>query len=62
MLSRPYRKRGRQLKNGKNPKRKQKLAISKACLNPDNWLITKSLPNELHIVHRETGTKRIIPA
>jgi hypothetical protein len=53
---------GRQLKNGKNPKRKQKLAISKARLNPDNWLITKSLPNELHIVHRETGTKKIIPA
>lgn len=33
-----------------------------AGLNPDHWLVIKNLPGELHIVHRETGTERQIPA
>jgi hypothetical protein len=50
------------MKNGKRPTRKQKEAIKNARLNPDNWLVVKSLPDELHIVHRETGRQRVIPA
>jgi|HigsolmetaGSP12D_1036236.scaffolds.fasta_scaffold00847_11 hypothetical protein len=49
------------MKSGKRPTRRQKQAIKWAKLNPDNWLIVKNLPDELHIVHRETGTLKIIP-
>lgn len=48
------------MKQGKNPTLKQKLAIKYAGLNPENWLVTKSLRNELKIVHRFTGTQRSI--
>jgi hypothetical protein len=50
------------MKNGKKPTRRQKEAIRYVQLNPDNWLVVKSLPNELHIMHRETGSIRVIPA
>ncbi len=50
------------MKNGKRPTRKQKIAIRERGLNPDNWLVSKAPPGELHLVHRYTGTKRIIPA
>ncbi|MED0759001.1 hypothetical protein P4S93_09795 [Aneurinibacillus thermoaerophilus] len=50
------------MKNGKRPTRKQKQAIQCARLNPANWLVTKSLPDKLFIVHRESGRERIIPA
>ena len=47
---------------GKKPTLKQKRAIAAVRLNPDNWLVEKNPPGELHLVHRFTGTKRIIPA
>ncbi len=46
---------------GKRPTRRQKMAIKKCGLNPNNWLVTKNLPLELHLVHREIGTTRKIP-
>jgi hypothetical protein len=49
------------MKQGKNPTRLQKQHIKHAGLNYANWLIIKSLHNQLHIVHRFTGTKRVIP-
>lgn len=48
------------MKQGKKPTRKQKEAIKAANLNPNNWLVYKNLNGELHIVHRDTGTKRKI--
>ena len=50
------------MKNGKNPTRKQKEIIKKARLNPDNWLVIKCPPGELHIVHRESGKARVLRA
>lgn len=47
---------------GKRPTLKQKRAIAAYKLNPDNWLVAKALPGELHLVHRLTGTKKVIPA
>jgi len=48
------------MKHGKNPTAKQKAAMKKYRLNPDNWLVTKSLLTELHIVSRETGRARVL--
>jgi hypothetical protein len=53
---------GEVLKNGKKPTKKQKEAIKKARLNPDNWLVVKNLTTELHIVHRTSGKQKVIPA
>lgn len=47
---------------GKKPTLRQKKTIAAIGLNPDNWLVAKAPPGELHLVHRYTGTKRIIPA
>lgn len=49
------------MKAGRRPTRRQKEAIKWAKLNPDNWLVVKNLNDVLHLVHRETGTKRVIP-
>lgn len=46
---------------GKNPTRKQKIAIKSVGLNPNNWLVTKTFSREIQIVHRNTGTKRVVP-
>lgn len=43
------------MKHAKKPTRKQKILIRACRLNPDNWLIVKDLPSELHIIHRHTG-------
>lgn len=48
------------MKQGKKPNRKQKEAIKEAGLNPENWLVTKSLPQEIHIVHCTSNKPRII--
>lgn len=48
------------MKNGKRPTLKQKIVIRERGLNPKNWLVTKNANGELHLVHRETGTQRII--
>lgn len=50
------------MKNGKRPSKKQKIAIQEVKLNPDNWLVVKSLADELHIVHRLSSKVRVIPA
>ncbi|ALS27165.1 hypothetical protein IJ21_17640 [Paenibacillus sp. 32O-W] len=47
---------------GKRPTLKQKKTLKALNLNPDNWLIAKAPPGELHLIHRYTGAKRIIPA
>ncbi|EFV78985.1 hypothetical protein HMPREF1013_00869 [Bacillus sp. 2_A_57_CT2] len=49
------------MKNPKRPTRNQKKALLSVGLNPANWLIYKKINGELHLVHRETGTTRIIP-
>ncbi|WP_371877615.1 DUF6906 family protein [Paenibacillus plantiphilus] len=35
-----------------------------ACvkLSPSNWLVFKAAGNQLHIVHRQSGKVRVIPA
>ncbi len=48
------------MKNGKLPTKKQKLIIASKKLNPADWLVVKSLINELHIVHRHTDKLRVI--
>jgi hypothetical protein len=49
------------MKQGKRPTKKQKNDIKSVGLNPENWLVTKNLHHELHIVHRFTNTQKIIP-
>jgi hypothetical protein len=48
------------MKNGKRPNRSQKEIIRSSGLNPENWLITKNLPEKMHLLNRETGKTRII--
>lgn len=50
------------MKNGKKPKKQQKIAIKRAGLNPDDWYVTKNLTDikELHIVNRK-GQTDVIP-
>lgn len=52
------------MKHGRKPTKRQKMAIRDVKLNPDNWLVYKVLTKEsaLEIIHRETGSKRKIPA
>lgn len=50
------------MKNGKVPTKKQKESMRKAGLDPKNWLVTKNPTGELHLVHRETSKKRVVPA
>lgn len=50
------------MKHGKNPTRSQKLLIKSKRLNPENWLVTKDMPDRLELVHRYSDkTTRIIP-
>jgi hypothetical protein len=53
-------RRKNRMKHGKRPTLNQKKLIEAARLNPDNWLIVKNLPDQLHIVHRDTGNERVI--
>lgn len=48
------------MKHGKRPTIKQKQLIKGAGLSPENWLVVKFLPDEMHIVHRYTNQERII--
>ncbi|MGE6895736.1 DUF6906 family protein [Priestia flexa] len=43
------------MKNGKRPNKAQKQAMTAAGLNYGEWLVVKSLPDKLHIVHRSKG-------
>lgn len=49
------------MKNGKNPTVRQKMLIKSCNLNPENWLIYKNIDGRLHLVHRNTGTTRVVP-
>lgn len=48
------------MKHGKRPTKKHKIIIQNAGYNPANWLVTKNLPNEIHIVHRVLSNVEII--
>jgi hypothetical protein len=48
------------MKNGKKPTRNQMKLFVDAGLNPRNWLIVKNLPDQLQVVHRETGATKTI--
>lgn len=48
------------MKNPKRPTRKQKQLLARRRLNPDEWLVTKTPPGELHLVHRYTGRERVL--
>lgn len=48
------------MKNGKAPTRRQKQAMVTSGLNPNHWLVYKKKSDYLHIVHRETGTTKMI--
>lgn len=48
------------MKRGKNPNRKQKITIRQAKLKPENWLVVKNPPGELHIIHRSGKSTKIL--
>lgn len=49
------------MKHGKKPTVAQRKFIKSKRLNPENWLVTKDTPTEMHLVHRHSDkTKRII--
>lgn len=48
------------MKHGKRITLRQRKLIKAAGLNPDNWLVTKRLSNELHIVHKLNGKERVV--
>ena len=50
------------MKNGKKLKKREKMHIKSYSLNPENWLVFKKVDGEMHLVHRYTNTKRIIPS
>ena len=50
------------MKHGKKPTVEQRKALQKWGLDPAVWLVTKDMPNEMHIVHRYSDkTTKIIP-
>ncbi|WP_415481298.1 DUF6906 family protein [Bacillus infantis] len=50
------------MKNGKRPTRNQSKALISVGLSPTKWLVFKAIEGELHLVHRETGRTKIVPA
>ncbi|EIT85946.1 hypothetical protein A374_08924 [Fictibacillus macauensis ZFHKF-1] len=48
------------MKHGKKPSRAQKENMQLRGLNTRNWLVIKVFPKEFHIVHRETGSLRVL--
>ena len=50
------------MKNGKNLTRNEKVYISTFRLQPANWLISKKTSKNWLLVHRNTGTVKMIPA
>lgn len=47
-------------KSGKRPTRRQKELIESKHLQPENWLVRKDTSVHMEIIHRVTGTPRII--
>lgn len=50
------------MKKGQKPTKKQRIAIERCGLNHEHWLVYKNVDGTLHLVHRETGTTKTIPA
>jgi hypothetical protein len=50
------------MKHGKRPTNKHKQLMSDAGLNPKEWLVTKNLDCEIHIVHKQTKEEKVIAA
>jgi len=48
------------MKQGKKPTKRHIIAMTKSGLNADQWLVTKSLSDTIHIVHRESGEEKVI--
>lgn len=48
------------MKHGKRPTRRQKQLLEKRKLAPTDWLVTKNLPDRLHVEHRVTGVERVV--
>ncbi len=49
------------MKNGKRPNKAQKILLASLGFYSDDWLICKNTSTEITIVHRFTGSIRIIP-
>lgn len=49
------------MKHGRRPTVRQKKIMKSVGLNHDNWLVVKNFPEELVIVHRDTGRQKTIP-
>ncbi|WP_413487876.1 DUF6906 family protein [Carnobacterium divergens] len=41
---------------GKKPTRNVKMLLSSKGLRADKWLVVRTYPNKLKVVHRDTGT------
>jgi hypothetical protein len=48
------------MKHGKRPTNRQKQLMSEAGLNSKEWLVTKNLDFEIHIVHKQTKKEKVI--
>jgi hypothetical protein len=50
------------MKHGRKPTRSQKILIKAAGLNPEEFLVVKKLPFELHLVNRFNKVdERVVP-
>ncbi|MEI4615443.1 DUF6906 family protein [Bacillus cereus] len=50
------------MKHGKRPTKREKMHINSYKLNPENWLIYKKADGRIHLVHRHTNSRRVIPS
>ena len=50
------------MKNGKRPTVRQRKLIQQWNLDPADWLVVKDTPEEMHLIHRFSDSKKkIIP-
>ena len=49
------------MKHGKNPTMEQKKLMTKWHMNCENWLVVKDTPEEMLVMHRDSGRTRSIP-
>lgn len=50
------------MKNGKKLTKREKIHVKSYSLTPENWLVFKKGNEQMHLVHRYTNKKRIIPS
>lgn len=48
------------MKQGTNPSLKQKRLIEQTGWKPDNYLVERDTPAEMVLIHRATGTLKVI--